>query len=416
MKILKLTPYYDPEQISSSHLTNDLEKAFVESGYEIKVFTPTPTRGVSGEIRKKYKKIKYQEKYDGKIKIYRFAMFNEGKNPVLRAIRYILCNIIQYIKGIHNKDIDIIMAGSTPPTQGILVSMVKKRLKVPVIYNLQDIFPDSLESVGLTKKGSFLWTIGRYIENYTYKNADKIIVISEDFKRNIIAKGVSEEKIEVIYNWVDENAVVPILRRDNMLFDELGLDRGLFYVVYAGNLGHAQDIEVILRAANKMRDYPELMFIIFGGGSRESYYKEMADELELKNVRFFPLQSYNKVSHVYSLGDVSIVSCKEGLGKSAMPSKTWSIMSAATAIIANFDEGTDLQRIIEDNNIGIFTRAGDEEALKNAILKLYRDSALCQRLGNNGREFILNNLTTEIGTQKYIDVIKELEDKAYVQK
>lgn len=98
---------------------------------------------------------------------------------------------------------------------------IKKCRKIPFVYNLQDIFPDSLVGTGMTKKGSFLWRIGRIIENFTYRNADKIIVISEDFKRNIMAKGVPEEKIEVIYNWIDENEVVPIAKDVNPLYHEL---------------------------------------------------------------------------------------------------------------------------------------------------------------------------------------------------
>ncbi|MSS44400.1 glycosyltransferase family 4 protein [Anaerosalibacter bizertensis] len=410
MKILKLSPYYEPEQIASSHFTRDLEEAYINAGFEIEIYTPTPTRGVSKAIREKYKKIKYEEKYDGKIKVHRFAMFAEGKNPILRAIRYILCNIAQYFKGIRSKNIDIIITGSTPPTQGMLVALIKRKLNVPVIYNLQDIFPDSLVNTGLTKKGSFLWKIGHVIEKYTYENADKIVVISEDFKKNIMDKGVPEEKIEVIYNWVDENEVVPINKNDNILFEKCNLNREQFYVVYAGNLGYAQNIGVILKAAERLIEYSDIKFVIFGGGQLEDYYKDMARNMKLENVVFFPLQPYSLVSNVYSLGDVSIVSCKEGFGKSAMPSKTWSIMSAATAVVANFDVDTDLHRIIENNKVGLFTKAGDYEGLKNAILELYRDRELCTIMGRNGREFILNNLTRGVGTQRYLNVIKELEE------
>jgi glycosyltransferase involved in cell wall biosynthesis len=408
LKILKLAPYYDPEQISSSHLTKDLEEAYVNAGFEIEIYAPMPTRGVTNEIRRKYKKIKYEEKYGGKIKIHRFAMFKEGRNPVLRAIRYNLCHVIQYFKALRAKDIDVIIAGSTPPTQGILVALVKKKLKVPVIYNLQDIFPDSLVNTGLTDEGSLLFKIGRIVENFTYRNADKIIVISEDFKKNIMAKGVPEEKIEIIYNWVDENEVIPITKDNNILFDKFELSRDRFYVVYAGNLGYAQNIEVILLTAKLLEQKEDIQFIIIGNGAQEDVYKTMIEDFNLNNTFIFPLRPYSEVSHVYSLGNVSIVSCKEGYGKSAMPSKTWSIMSAGKPVLANFDENTDLQRIIEDNKVGLFTKAGDIEALRDAILYLYNNEQICLQMGNNARRFILNNLTREVGTRKTISVIKSV--------
>lgn len=93
-----------------------------------------------------------------------------------------------------------------------------------------------------------------------------------------------------------------------------------------------------------------------------------------------------------------------------MPSKTWSIMSAGRAVIANFDEG-ELKNIIEDNNCGIFTKAGDKEAFKNAILELYHNQEKAVQLGKNGRQFIMENLTREIGTSKYVKVVKEVIEK-----
>ena len=128
MKVLKLPAYYAPENISSSHLTQDLEAAYIAVGYEIEVYAPTPTRGVSDEVRKEYKSKKYEEKFDGKIKIHRFSMSREGKNPILRAIRYFRVNLRHYRKGKKAKDIDIIMAGSTPPTQGVLCAKVARKL------------------------------------------------------------------------------------------------------------------------------------------------------------------------------------------------------------------------------------------------------------------------------------------------
>lgn len=408
MKLLIFKAYYDPEKAASLYLTTNLLEDLSKAGYDIELHVPTPTRGISDEVRREYKHRRFEELYWGKLKVYRFAMFRENNNPIQRVFRYLLCNLIYLIKGLIAKDIDLVFVGSTPPTMGIVASLIKRFKKVPMIYNLQDVFPDSLVSTGFTKQGSFLWNIGRILENYTYDNADKIIVISEDFKQNIANKGVPKEKIEVIYNWVDENAIIPIDRNDNVLFDRFNLKRDLFYVVYAGNLGSAQNIEVILKVAHELLDCKLIQFVIFGGGSLELYYKDMAHKLNLTNVTFFPLQPYSLVSEVYSLGDASIVSCKKGIGKSAMPSKTWSIMSAGTAVIANFDVNTDLQRIIEENNVGVFSIADDVIGFKNAILKLYNDRDLCELMGRNGREYILNNLRRQIGTEKFINVIKTI--------
>jgi glycosyltransferase involved in cell wall biosynthesis len=405
MKILMLAVYSAPEKAASSYLWDNLKEDIVKANNSIELFAPTPTRGVSREIRKKYKKIKHEVQLNGKLKIYRFSMFPELKNPLLRALRYFCCHIAHFYKGLNTTNIDVIFIGSTPPTQGAMAALLKKAKNIPIIYCLQDVFPDSLVGTGLTQQGSLLWKIGRIIEDFTYRNADKIIVISDDMKKNIMAKGVPESKIEVIYNWVDENAVQPVAPQDNKLFEEFRLNRDDFHVVYAGNLGHVQNIELIINAAHVLRNYTDLKFIIFGTGGHEKELRISADQLKLKNLFFFPLQPADRISEVYSLGNISIVSCQPGLGRCILPSKTWSIMSAGTAVLASFDEGTELQRIVKENRAGLFCQAGDFDAFAGAILKLYRSPELCEEFGQNGRRFVLNNLTRDFGTSQYIKVI-----------
>ncbi len=143
--------------------------------------------------------------------------------------------------------------------------------KKSFVYCLQDIFPDSLAGTGLAKKGGLLWKIGRVIENFTYRNADKIIVISEDFKKNIMAKGVPEDKIVVIYNWVDEDAVKEVPRSENTLFDKYNLDRSKFYLTYSGNIGLTQNMDMLLKVMEELKtEAPDIRLVLIGEGA----YKE----------------------------------------------------------------------------------------------------------------------------------------------
>lgn len=413
MRILKLSPYCYPEQVSSSHLTHDLNQAFFATGMSIVNFVPTPTRGVSKDVRQEYKHRKHEVRDNGKNIIHRFAMFGEGKNPILRAIRYVLVNVIQYFKGSHAKEIDAIYAGSTPPTQGVLCAMVKKTLSkktgksIPFIYNLQDVFPDSLVTAGFTHKGSLLWKIGRKVENYTYQHADKIIVISQDIKENIMSKGVSEEKIQLIYNWIDTDKVRPIGIQNNQLYRELGLSESTFKVVYAGNLGKAQGVQVLVEVADRMQDDLSVEFIIFGSGVEEENIKTMVSNKGLRNIRVLPLQPAERISEVYSLGDVSVVACKKGAGGGAVPSKTFSIMATATPVLLSFDEGSELWHLIEENDCGYTAPAGDAEGLAERIREAKNDLLGNTRKGSNARALVLSRFSKQVGTQAYTDVILE---------
>lgn len=412
MKILYLSAYSFPEQVASSYLGNNRNQAFADNGWDMVNYAPTPCRGIDKATREKYKKIKREQRFDGHMVVHRFSLFAEGKNPVARAFRYAICCLKHFNRGVFAKDArtcNVMFIASTPPIQGAMAAMIKKfRPKLPFVYNLQDIFPDSLAGTGLAKKGGFLWKIGRVIENFTYRNADKIIVISEDFKKNIMAKGVPEDKIVVIYNWVDQNAVVDVPRSENVLFDRYGLDRNKFYVTYNGNIGLTQNMDMLLEVAKSLEANEDIHFVLVGNGAYLEQVKQIIKDRNVQNVTLLPFQPYEEISHVFSLGDVSLVISKPGVGENSVPSKTWSIMSASRPVLANFDEN-ELKTIIEENHCGIFTKAGDKVAFTDAILKLYNDRDLCKEMGKNGRKFVMDNLTKEVGTSKYVEVIKSFE-------
>ena len=415
MKILKLAAYYAPENTAILHLTKDREEAYLAEGFELEVYAPTPTRGISDEVYEEYKKIKYEEKYDGKIKVRRFSMSREGKNPILRAIRYFRVNFKHYLCGKKAKDIDVIMAGSTPPTQGLLCAMVKKKLSkkygrnVPFIYNLQDIFPDSLVHTGLAKKDGLLWKIGRIVENKTYRAADKIVVISEGFKQNIMEKGVPEEKIVIIENWINTKEVVDIPREENKLFDKYNLPRDKFYITYSGNVGHTQNMDMLLDTAKRISEANgDIRFVILGEGAVKAHVAERVENEKIENVILLPFQDYSDISHVFSLGDMGLIISKKGIGSNSVPSKTWSIMSASRPVIASFDKGGDLDRVITDNDCGICISPEDTEGFYNAILSCYENREKIAEMGKNGRTYATTHLTKEIGTSKWVELIKSV--------
>lgn len=407
-KVLFLPAYFKPEVIAFSQIEDNIIDALIDNDFELLVYTPFPTRGIDENTRKLYKRHKNEVLFGGKMIIKRFSIFRENKNSFLRAVRYLICCFKQFCFSIFLKDIDVIFIGSTPPIQGFMGALVKKFTKVPLVYNLQDVFPDSLVGAGLAKKESFLWKIGRIIEDYTYRNADKIIVISDDFKQNILKKGVPEKKIEVIYNWVDEDEIIPIDKASNPLYDEFKISRDNFNIVYAGNLGNAQNVDILIDAALHFKNNPKINFVIFGSGSLRQNYLNRINNLDLENIKIFPLQKQDLISYVYSLGDVSLVSCKKGLGGSAMPSKTWSILSTGTPLLVSFDENTELQHIVERHNLGLFSDAQDFEGFIKSIEYFYNNPKEHAQMGMNARRYITEKMSKNISTSKYIKVINSV--------
>lgn len=404
MRILLLPDYFSPEIFASSYLFENRNEAFANEGFDMIVYTPSPTRGVNRNVS--YQKVEFL--YKNHLELHRFDMVGESKNTMQRLVRYFLCSVSQFFKALFTRKFDIVLLGSTPPFQGAIGAALKIIRNKKFVYGIQDIFPDSLVSTGITKKGSLIWKIGRIIENFTYKYADKIIVISEDFKKNIMAKGVPEDKIVVVYNWVDQNAVIDIPRDKNKLFDKYQLDRSKFYIEYSGNIGLTQNMDMLLEVMKELKTtHPDIGLVLVGEGAYKAQVEEIVKRDNLTNVTMIPFQPYEDISYVFSLGDAGLVISKPGVGANSVPSKTWSIMSASRPVLANFDEN-ELKDILAGNECGIFTKAGDKEAFKKSIIKLYENRELCKKYGTNGRQFVMDNLTREVGTQKYVDVIKEV--------
>lgn len=406
MKILRPYSYTYPENVAASHLCDDLNYGLMKKGIYTEAYAPVPSRGLDKATYEEHKKIKYLEQFDGTQKIYRFSMFREGKNPIQRALRYMCCFIVQYRKGKKAKEVDLIHCSSTPPTQGILCGKIKKKLtkkygrNVPFVYNLQDIFPDSLVTTGMTKKGSLLWKIGRKIENYTYNNADKIIVISQSMKRNIMEKGVPEEKIVVVSNWIDTDLIKPVPKESNKLFSEFGIPYDKFIVLYAGNFGAAQGAYVVVKAAEQLKNNGDIHFVIFGGGAEFEKAKAEVNEKVLTNVTINPLLPPDRISEVYSVGDVALITCKKGVGTSGMPSKTWSIMACNTPIIAAFDTDSELAEIIDSASAGVCIEPENAELLANEIIKASKSNVQCK-----SRDYVMENASKEKCVAKYVDVL-----------
>ena len=402
MKLLIPFSYYHPEQCAGLFVIDDMTEVAAREGIVSQITVPTPTRNVPADAKWE----RDETFWDGKVKVHRFHMYGEGKNPVLRALRYFFCEIVQ-LHYMLWKDYDVAFIDSTPPIQGLKLPIVRLFRKKPFVYNAQDLFPETLSGTGLANQGGILWKIGMWVSNVTFSNSDKIIAISKDIKRSMVARGVPVEKIEVVYNWVDEKAVQPVKKEDNPLFEEFGLSRDKFTIVYAGNLGNAQNIGIVMDGAKEL---PEVQFAVFGSGGLENEIRKRIKEENLTNVHLNPLQPVERVSYVYSLGDACIVSCKEGLGGSAMPSKSWSIMSCGRPVVASFDEG-ELKLILEDNNCGVFSHAGNVQEFVDAIKSLQDNPERCNEMGRNARQFILDNLTKEVGAKKYVDIIKSVVKK-----
>lgn len=404
MVILRITAYYNPEKVSSSHLFNDLEKALIKDGHELIIITPNPSRNVDKSTINKYRGKEKQNEwlFGNKLRVIRFKLFSEPKNVLLRALRYFLSVFKQYLIASKLNNIDVILIDSTPPIQGIIGAKLSNKKKIPFIYILQDIFPDSLINTGMINNQNILWKIGRKIENYTYKNASNIIVISQSFKSNIISKGVTEDKVYIIENWIDTKKIRKISKNKNYLFEKYNIDKGKFIISYCGNLGHTQNLEMVISAARSLIS-ENMHFVFLGDGYNKDNLVKQA--ISLNNISFIPFQPNENISEVYSLGDLGLIVSKKNIGNNSVPSKVFTMMSAEQPILASFDEDSELSNLLKLSQAGFCITPENEELFVEKIREIYTKQNELMILGENGRKYVESHHSKNVNVSKYLKVL-----------
>lgn len=402
-KILFMRSYFFPEIAASNQMCLEFIMELAKSGYEITILCPTPSRGLTIEQYNEYKKKKI-ERLAEKVVIKRFWLPKESKNILLRGIRYIIQNIYQFFYGLTHS-YDLLFLYSTPPTNGLIGSLLRYLKKKPFVYYLHDIFPDSMLKIGIIKNKGFIWKIGRSLENFSYKYSNKIITLSNKMAENIKNKGVNYKKIEIVYNWIDPNNIKYIDRENNSLIKDFKIDPQKFIVTYAGNIGEAQSIETLIKAAKLIENDKEIFFVIIGNGTNEKKCKEMSKDLE--NIIFIPMQKKEKVSEVYSLGDISTIFCKKGFGDAGMPSKLGSILATNRIVLASFDKNSDLADLLNKEKVGICVEAENEIEIVKAIYEIKNNQQYQEIMKKNAKEFLEKNMTLEKCSKKLIKIIEK---------
>ena len=407
MHVLFLAAYYPPERTADTHLEQDLIEGMVKRGWKVDIVCPTPTRGCSEEEIEKYEKIKEEKQFEGKVIVHRFWAPQEKTNAVARALRYLWCNIREIIIGRKIKNIDVIYCNSTPPIQGLAANAIKKKMGCAFVYSLQDLFPDSLVTAGIAEKKSFPYKIGLKIEKKTYEACDKIITLSESFQRMLIEKGVKPTRLNVVYNWINTDDVFPVKKENNRLYDELGIAKNKFTILYAGNFGRSQNIDYIIDAAKKLLYNNRIQFVLFGAGSEFERIEQRVTEEGITNCSVFPLMPLERVGEVYSLGDVDIVCNASGISMVGMPSKTWTIMATETPVVAIVDLNSELASIITQSCSGWICNPSGITDFVNILNYVIDNPNELRDYGKNARNLVENRFSKNQAVEAYLNIISE---------
>lgn len=328
-------------QYSDYHIMRDIILGLLERGHEVNL------------IQKQYLDLpQYPQQFDkyfGKQLQVHNIKFEKKAKADLKA-RYLadLSYYRQACKWMKKNKQDKVFLQSCN-TAFFTVFYAKHILKCPLLYNEQDIFPENAYFAGILSESSMIYKVAHALQKYAYKNATALSTISDDMKSTIVTRyGTPEDKVQVIYNWGHEELKAHS-EQDNVFLKKYPKKPGEFRVVYAGNLGKMQNVELILKAAALMKDEKDIGFFIVGSGVNEERLKTIAKEKELSNVSFVGMQPPEEIPDVYSAADVNLIPLQKKLIYAALPSKTADCLIAGKPIITCVDEHSSFAELMESN-------------------------------------------------------------------
>jgi len=404
MRILLLTQWFDPEPTIKG-LT--FAKELIKLGHEVQVLTGYPNYP-GGEIYPGYRvKMLQKENIEG-ISIFRVPLYpSHNSSSVKRILNYISFAISASLLGpFLVKPVDIVYVYHPPATIAIPAIIFKMLRNIPCVYDIQDIWPDTLTATGMISNKLLLWCINIWCL-IAYKMVDHIVVLSPGFKKILHDRGVSSDKISVIYNWCDEANIAPMSQLDALQSEPQLVGR--FNVVFAGTMGKAQSLEVILDAAEILAiKLSHVQFVFVGGGIEVEHLKQKAIDNQINNVIFLPRRHASEISSLLCAADALLVHLKDDpLFEITVPSKTQTYLAMGRPIIMALRG--DAADLIERAGAGLVCQPGNVTSIVSAVEALIGMSS-CGRdeLGKSGAHFYENELSVQEGSRKFELIFRKL--------
>jgi len=389
----------------------------VSKGHQVSLVTSFPHfRKGRTETWEEYRGKLYEVSNWRGVKLIRSYVFapvfkRERLSLICRALNFLSFSLSSVFAGILlGGKCDIILAPSTPPlSNGISAWLISLFKHCPVVYNVQDLYPDMAIKMNIVRN-PYMLAFLKLVEKLVYRLSSKVLTISAGMKAVITPKRVPLDKVEVIENFIDTDFIQPG-ERDNPFSRNYGLTRG-FVVMYAGNIGIPHGVEVLIQAAEILKSDPEIIFCLVGRGEYLGRIKELARDMGLQNTVFIEPQPQGMVPLIWATASVGVITYRKGLADFSVPSKLLAMMSAARPVIASADEGSDTVRLIRRAKCGLWVEPESPQALADAILKLKADPKQHEDLGLNGRRYSEEHFQRKVISSRYEALFQRLIAKA----
>lgn len=409
MRILIYSYNYEPEPIGIAPLMTELAEGLVKHGHEVRVVTGMPNypeRRIYPEYRGKL----YATQLKNGVLIQRCWLWIRPKagscnllTRVFQEVSFVVTSLPQVLNG-WRPDVMLVTIPSLPIcVPAALMGWLWHR---PVVLNVQDILPEAAVRVGLIKN-KLLIGVFEFLEKFAYRSATQISVIAEGFKENLLDKGVPEQKLKVIPNWVDVNFIQPLAKENNTFRTAYKL-QDKFVVLYCGNIALTQGLETVVKAAVKLRHVPEIVFVIVGEEQALDRLRQLCQKLGADNVLLRKFVRRKQLPTLLAAADVGLVVQKSNVVAFNMPSKIQVLLASGRAIVASVPADGTAAKAVQQSGGGIVVPPEDPDALAREILNLYNQAPhKVDMLGKKGREFAVEKYSFEKALTSYEDLFAE---------
>jgi len=418
MNLVVLCPHFEPDVAPTGTVITRIAQELIDRGHRLHIVTALPWyQGHAIEPGWEGRLVRTERTEWGRIS--RVNPFpTDKRNIPARAVAFGGFTALATVVGLATPlRPDGVLAMSPPLTLGPAGAVIGLGRRVPLVFNIQDVFPDVAVELGLLK-GERAIGAARWLERQSYRRSDAVTVLSEDLADNVrekITEGLvvdraarQASKVRVIPNFVDTEHIVPA-ERENAYRAEHGLS-GQQVVMYAGNVGLSQSLDLVIAAARAyLHSRPEVTFVINGGGAARPDLEQQA--ADLPNLRFVDMAPIERLPEVLAAADVHVVPLRTGLARSSVPSKMYSILAAGRPIVASVDEGTEVARTVEQAGAGVSVPPDDPAAFIDAIGGLLDDPAARIRMGESARRFVVGWASPSAVAAAYEELFGELIDR-----
>ncbi|MDN5354001.1 MAG: hypothetical protein PWQ09_757 [Candidatus Cloacimonadota bacterium] len=406
MKIMYISQYFYPEVCAPVNRAHSNAKLLSEMGHDITVVSEIPNHP-KGIVFPEYKNKIYQSDNQLGFKTVRLWVFtSKKKNFITRLLFYFSFLFSALIYSLFNfRKYDIIYI-SSPPLFVALIGIIIKKIepKKKVVFEVRDLWPDSAIQLG-ELKNKVLVKFSFFLEKNIYKLADKIVVISDHMKNEIKEKGIEPEKISVVHNGTDLNS---IQINKNLSRKEIYKDKAdKFIVVYAGNIGLAQNLEIIVDSAEILKNEKDIFFYIIGEGPNKQKLKNRKEQKKINNISFIDEISRKDIHNYLYQADCGVVPLRDlKLFHGALPSKIFDYLACALPILVGI-EG-EARKLVNESNTGLYYKPENSSDLAAKIMYLYKNRDILKEFSNNARSFVEENFTRKKLAKKLEKILLEV--------